>query len=335
MIGFDISQIAHRGGVANYTKNLSLLLEQKLGDQIVFFYSSLRKPLSGNFQRVKRYPFPPSLFELIFNELGMPIEVFLGKIDLFHSSDWIQPKTRAKKVTTYHDLVPIIYPQWSTREIVRVHQKRLERVEQEIDQVIAVSQSTKEDLIKFTKVPAEKIKVIYEGVGKEFMPAGEAAKKEFRKRWNLPDKFLLAIGGVGQRRNLDRLKEAAQGENLVVSGETIPWIIDSERPLLYSCASALVYPSLYEGFGLPVLEAFACGVPVITSNVSSLPEVGGKAVLYVDPMNVESIAQGIKTLTGDQGLRKDLIKKGLARAKEFSWEKCAQETIKLYQLVLK
>lgn len=331
MIGFDISQLAHRGGVANYTKNLSLLLEQKLGNQIVFFYSSLRKPLSGNFQRVKKYLFPPSLLELIFNELGMPIEVFLGRVDLFHSSDWIQPKTRAKKVTTYHDLVPIIYPQWSTKEIVRVHQKRLERVEKEIDQVIAVSQSTKEDLIKFTKIPAEKIKVIYEGVGEEFKPQSEQAKNEFRKRWNLPDNFLLAIGGVGQRRNLDRLKEAAFGENLVVSGETIPWIVDSERPLLYSCASALVYPSLYEGFGLPVLEAFACGVPVITSNVSSLPEVGGKAVLYIDPMNVDSIAQGIKTITGDQGLRKDLIKKGLARAKEFSWDRCANETIKLYQ----
>lgn len=335
MIGLDISQIAHPGGVANYTRNLGLKLEQKLGDQIIFFYSSLRQPLSGSFKKVKKFPFPPTLFELIFNELGMPIEVFLGKLDLFHSSDWIQPKTNAKKVTTYHDLVPIVYPQWSTKEIVRVHRKRLERVEKEIDQVIAVSQATKADLVKFTKIPEGKIKVIYEGVGEEFGPQSEEAKKEFRKSLNLPNNFLLAIGGIGQRRNLDRLKEASRGHQLVITGETIPWIADSDRPLLYSCASALVYPSLYEGFGLPVLEAFACGVPVITSNVSSLPEVGGKAAIYVDPTSLEEIKQAIDLVQSDKGLREDLIKKGLARAKEFTWDKCADETINLYQGALR
>src|SRR5258708_30715751 len=136
-VGYDISQLAHMGGVATYTKSLAEeLIKYKLLD-LVFFYSSLRRLYLGSLPNVKKYPLPPSLFEILFNRLGLPIEFFLGEIDIFHSSDWVQPKTKAKKVTTIHDLIPFKHPEWSTPKIVNVHKRRIKLVEQDVDLIIA------------------------------------------------------------------------------------------------------------------------------------------------------------------------------------------------------
>ena len=133
---------------------------------------------------------------------------------------------------------------------------------------------------------------------------------------------------------MQRLKEAANDYNLVIAGEALPYLVPEELGLLYASAEALIYPSLYEGFGLPILDGFACGVPVLTSNVSSMPEVGGDAVLYADPYRVEDIKEKIKIITGDESLRKELVKKGLERVKKFSWEKAAKETAEVYKQIL-
>ncbi len=127
-VGFDISQIAHQGGVATYTQNLAEELSQLPDFEMIYFYFSLRKPYSGVLKNVKTYPLPPVLAEPMFNKLRVPIEKFVGFVDIFHSSDWIQPKTSGKKVTTYHDVVPLKYPQWSHPKIVAVHKRRLELV---------------------------------------------------------------------------------------------------------------------------------------------------------------------------------------------------------------
>lgn len=331
-VGFDISQIAHKGGVGIYTNNLAKQLSKLPGLQMSYFYSSLRKPYSGTLPNVKSFPLPPTLLEIIFNKFRvLPIENFIGSIEIFHSSDWLQPKTKAKKVTTYHDIVPLKYPQWSHPKIVSVHKKRLEMVEKEIDMVIAVSGATKKDLLEITKIPKEKITVIYEGVDDKFQQKDKGEVEEFRRKYKLPEEFILAIGGIGERRNLNRVKEAAKDFNLVITGQTLPFLQDEEMPLLYSAAKVLLYPSLYEGFGLPVIEAMACGTSVITSNVSSLPEVGGDAVAYVDPEDLEEIKKRVKDILADRGLRGEMIKKGLAQAKNFSWEKCAKETAEVYQ----
>lgn len=328
-IGLDISQTAFIGGVSSYTKNLSEELN-KISSDIVFFYSSLRKQYKGNLRNVRKFPIPATLNEILFNDFRIPIEIFLGDIDAFHSSDWTQPRTKAKKVTTYHDLIPIKYPQWSDPKIVSVHQKKLKLVEEEIDVVIAVSQSTKKDLIEISKIPDEKIQVIYEGVGDEFKPQQQEKIVEFRKKYNLPDKFILSFGGIGERKNIQRIKEGADGFNLIVFGENHPKISDEEMPLLYSSASVLAYPSLYEGFGLPILESFACGTPVLTSNMSSMPEIAGDAAVLVDPLDASLIKKAVTELMNDISLREDLRKRGFKRAKEFSWQKCAKETFDLY-----
>lgn len=333
-VGMDISQTAHKGGVAIYTKNLSSELSKIDDLDMVYFYSSLRKPYRGKLKNIKSYRLPPTIFELFFNKIrNVTIEKFLGPMDIFHSSDWTQPPTKALKVTTVHDLVPIKYPQWSHPKIVAVHKRRIKIVEKEIDMVIAVSQTSKKDLMEVTNIPSEKITVIYEG-RPNFKVRSKKEILQFRKKYNLPEKFILAIGGVGERRNLFRIREAAKDYNLVVSGVDIPWLDEGELNLLYNSSEVLVYTSLYEGFGLPIVDAFSSGLPVITSNISAMPEVGGTAALYADPYNVSDIRKKIKIILEDNELRGGLIKKGFDQANKFSWEKCAKQTAEIYRKLI-
>lgn len=331
-VGFDISQMAHRGGVATYTGNITRELSKNPKLDMVYFYSSLRKPYKEKLKNVKSFRLPPVLCELLFNRWrNVSIEKFIGHLDIFHSSDWTQPKSKAKKVTTYHDLVPLKYPQWSNPKIVEVHKRRLDLVEREIDMVIAVSQSVKNDLLEVSRIPKDKIVVISEGPTGNFKPQAESNIKKFKEKYNLPEKFVLAIGGIGERKNTKRLKEASKNYNLVIACETLPLLSIEEFELLYASADALLYPSLYEGFGLPILDAFACGIPVVTSNISSMSEVGGDAVLYINPYSTEDIREKIRIIMNDDDLRKELIRKGSARVKQFSWERAGKETTEIYK----
>lgn len=334
-VGFDVSQLSHFGGVAIYTDNLTKQLSRITSLEMVYFYSSLRKPYKGDLKNVKKYLLPPTFFEILFNRWrNIEIEKFIGPVDIFHSSDWTQPPSKAKKVTTYHDVIPLKYPQWSHPKIVAAHKRRLKIVEEEIDLVIAVSNSTKKDLLEITKIPEKKIAVIYEAANENFKIEPEAKIEEFRKKYHLPKEYILAISGVGERRNLTRIKEASQGYNLIIAGVNIPWISAKELPLLYNAAKILLYPSLYEGFGLPILEAMNCGIPVITSNVASMPEVGGNAALYVDPLDIEEIKRKIRNVMEDIKLREEFIEKGFTQAKKFSWKKTADETAMVYHKIV-
>ncbi len=335
-VGFDISQLAHPGGVSTYTRNLAEELAKIPDLEMNYFYSSLRQQYKGGLKSVKKFKLPPTFFEVLFNRMrNVSIERFLGPVDIFHSSDWVQPPSKALKVTTYHDVIPLKFPLWSHPRIVQVHKKRLELVEKEIDMVIAVSKATKRDLLEVTNIPEEKIVVIYEGVEGSFVKQPEEKIAKLKLKYNLPDEFVLAIGGIGERRNLRRVKEAVNGYNVVITGETVPWVEDDEIPTLYSSAKVLLYPSLYEGFGLPILESMACGTPVITSNISSMPEISGDNALLVDPLKVEDISKKLKMLMEDNQLRKDFIKKGLNHVKKFTWEKTSKQTFQVYMDMIK
>ncbi len=333
-VGFDISQIAHQGGVGTYTKNLAEKLSQT-SLEMVYFYSSLRKPYKGPLKNVKSFKLPPTLFEVLFNRVrNISIERFLGPIDIFHSSDWVQPPSKAKKITTFHDVVPLKYPMWSHPKVISVHKKRLQLVEQEIDLVIAVSKSTKSDLLEISKIPEEKIVVIYEGVSEKYKQRSEKEIEDFRKKYSLPDKFILAISGVGERRNLERVRDATKDFNLVIAGESLPYLSEDELVLLYNAADVLLYPSFYEGFGLPILEAFACGLPVVTSNISSMPEIAGDGALLVNPKNLDEIKDSLKDIFNDKSLRNNLVQKGLKQVSKFTWDKCATETANAYKNIV-
>ena len=365
-IGIDISQIVYCGtGVATYTRNLvEKILEMDKKNDYVLFGSSFRRQSAFNiFPQTKVYPFPPTLLEILWNQLHtLSVENLIGKVDVFHSSDWTQPPTKAKKVTTVHDLLVYKYPEVSHNEtkfrwdtlspsanIVASQKRRMELVKKECDLVIAVSESTKKDLMEILKIPEEKIRVIYEATN--IIPTNQT-KYKFEKP------YVLAVGTRDQRKNLDRLVQSFnllknKDVELVIAGKygwgnaisneqstmsnikLLGYVPNEDLPGLYANAQVFVYPSLYEGFGIPILEAFNCGCPVVTSNISSLPEVGGKAAIYVDPLSTSDIAEKLDyVLALCSSKRKKLIEQGISQACKFSWEKAAQETLKVYQALL-
>jgi glycosyltransferase involved in cell wall biosynthesis len=294
-------------------------------------------------------------------------EFFLPDIDVFHGNSPYFPSFRKKNkkiILTVHDLIPLVHPEWSTSTLVNLwvdFAKRFPLLE--FDKLSANSEFTKRDFVNFLKVPPEKIKVIHLAVDSQFsQPIPKEKVASIIKQFELETGYILAVGTLEPRKNIHRVIEAYSilkeerkiREKLVITGwkdrtskpileayehskfqEDIRftgYIPDSALMALYQGARVLVYPSLYEGFGLPILEGFASGVPVVASNSSSLPEVGGDAVVYVDPYDVHSIAEGIAKVLEDDVLRESLIQKGKHRLKLFSWEKTARETFALYTM---
>jgi glycosyltransferase involved in cell wall biosynthesis len=354
-IAIDISQIIYKTGVSFYTKNLvANLLKIDKENEYILFGGSLRqinnlKSITNNFIgnfKAKIFPIPPTLADLIWNRLHiLPIEKLIGDIDVFHSSNWAQPPTKAFTVTTVHDLSFLKYPRLTDPKVLRTQMRNLLRIKDEVERIIVPSEATKKDLVAFG-VKEERIKIIPEAAGEEFSPRQLTEIEEVKKKYRIRRKYLVTIG-VGGRKNTERLIKAFElaraGEDLkmVLVGNPLGKIkedrgliytgsifSDNELAILISGAEALVYPSLYEGFGLPVLQGFACGVPVVTSNISSLPEVAGEAAVLVDPLKVNEIAEGIKTaLRGKKGWSE----RGLKRARDFSWKETARKTLEVYQ----
>lgn len=342
-IAIDISQIVYEGtGVGQYTRSLveNVLRFDKKNDYILFGTSLRKKNILDQFAndlRSKNLKFkesfwllPPTFTSEIWNTIHyVKIEKLIGKFDVLHSSDWVQPPSDAKKITTIHDLVIYKFPENSHPHIVATQVSRLKWVQKECDKIIAVSKSTKNDIEEILKIPSEKISVIYEGVGEQFK--GVVPEKKQSK------KYILAMGGIGNRKNTDRVEQAfmqleRNDLDLAIIGKNLGFVPENELPNLYANAEMFVYPSLYEGFGLPVLEAMSVGCPVVTSNQGSLPEVGGKAALYVDPKSVSEIsAKMSEILSWSPKTRSESIKAGESQSLKFSWEKTARETIKVYE----
>ncbi|OGM05501.1 hypothetical protein A2125_00285 [Candidatus Woesebacteria bacterium GWB1_43_5] len=360
-IAIDISQVVYNTGVSRYTKNiLKNLLRVGPKNEYILFGGSLRrsndlknftKELKGRFQ-TRFFPIPPTLADILGNIVHFPnIEFLIGEIDVFHSSDWSQPPSSAFKVTTIHDLAPLLLPEFTPKRVVSVHTRRLDWVKREADRIIVPTNATENDLINLG-FDQRKIRVIYEGVDPIFKARTEFEVQSLKRKLGVKTNYLLGIG-VNRRKNTDRIIQAfkklkdEQGLRLwrkdlklvlvghkyedIKSDEGIIFaghVKDEDMPVLYSGASALVYPSLYEGFGLPILEAFACNCPVVTSNISSMAEVAKNAAVLVNPQSVDSIAEGIEKAVLARSV---LTHRGLERVKEFSWEKAGRETLKIYE----
>jgi len=340
-IGIDISQIVYQGsGIATYTQELveNLLKADKKNDYL-FFGSSLRQRQKlKDFVKGKRavariYPFPPIFLEKLWNQLHIwPVEKLIGEIDVYHSSDWLQAPSRAKKVTTIHDLIPFKYSKSFNRrgghDIVANQKRRLKWVKKECDLIMADSQATKKDVIEILGIPEKKIKVIYLAADEIFKPQPESEVNRVKRRYKIKKDYVLAFGGSA-RKNIERVTEASPELQVFVVGQ--PYVPVSDLPALYAGAECLVYPSFYEGFGLPVLEAMACGCPVVTTDRGSLAEIAGKAAVLVEPDNINSITLGIKKAIGEQ---KVWQQKGFVQAKKFSWQKTARQVLQVYQEVV-
>ncbi len=306
-VGIDISAIIYGTGVSNYTQELI----NHLGSMV-------------DLKTFKFSRYPLSIMEFLWNRLHiLNVETFTGKIDIYHASDWTQGPSKAKKVTTIHDLSPFLYPAELDPKIVEVHTAKMGWAVKECDVFICVSQNTASDLRRLFNIHPDKIKVIYEA-----LPSRHKLIPQITKYTN----YVLAIGSRQPRKNITRLKKACEllGQKLIIVGEgsDIGYVSDQDLVNYLAGASAFVYPSLYEGFGLPILEAFYYQVPVACSNTSSFPEVAGDAAVYFDPYNEEQMAKAIAEAISS---RDKLVSAGKTQLAKFSWETAAQQTMAVYK----
>lgn len=367
-IGIDISQIVYGTGVSTYTKNLVenlLKIDQK--NEYILFGSSLRskKKLKDFIEGISTYSnyeaklasFPPTLLEILWNSLHVyPIEKFIGVVDIFHSSDWTQPKIispNTKKVTTIHDMIPYLFPASLPKKIVTNQKKRLELVKKEVDFILANSYTTKEDIVKFLEIPEDKIKAIYLASDPAFKTQPEEKVDEVLAKYKIKKPYILSVATQEPRKNIQKLidvfaevQQRRPDLHLVLcgkygwgpgfhAGENIIWtdfVSQEDLMALYSGCRVFVYPSLYEGFGLPVLEAMACGAPVITSNNSSLAEIAKDAAILVDPRSTSQLTRAIE-MTLDLNLEnyQKMTRASIVRAKEYNWAKTARQTLEVYE----
>lgn len=355
-VAIDVTQVIYGTGVSQYTKLLvAELIKLNSPDSFILFGGSLRRKaeldlwirhLPGAIS--KTHHLSPQMAHFLWNTLHLfSVERITGPVDVVHTSDWAEPPARAPKVTTIHDLAMFKDPQYVHPEISRVHRKRLFWVIKESARVIAVSHATKADIVRFLGLDPERIEVIHEAPTLRIptLNTQEISAPRFR-RFGLTRPYILIPGSGHPRKNIARAIKAFKQTRLdlllVIIGRPTReeaslasssviftgFVSDLDMAMLTSQAQVVLFPSLYEGFGLPVLDAFAASVPVVTSNVSSLPEVAGSAAVLVDPLSAESIADGIiKALEH----RPKLIKSGHQRLKQFSWKKTAKATLRLYR----
>lgn len=315
--------------------------------------------------------FPEHEYTFFTNKKQIPENVDVVHYPYFEPFIITLPFSKKHKtVVTVLDLIPILLPKHFPRGIKgnikwQVQKFLLTRV----NAIVTCSESSKTDIIKLIHYPKNRIKVAYLAPGEEFIRIKISLqdKKRLQEKYRLPEKFILYVGDATWNKNIPRFIEAVKLTKLplVLVGKALSitdidksngWNSDlmrvqeltaddknitklgfvstDELVLLYNMATVFVFPSIYEGFGLPVIEAMSCGTPVVTTMESSLPEVGGKAVCYVDGYNTAAIANGIKEVFENEKLRNQLSEAGLSRSKEFSWMKTAAETIAVYKSVL-
>ncbi len=281
---------------------------------------------------------------------------------IFHSPHYNAPfLTRGRLVTTIHDLTHIKNPEYlPSKKALAYARFMLNSASRRSSAIITSSESVKSDIIGMLKTPEDKITVIPLAAGGEFCPVQDQSRiEQFKNKYSLPEKFILYTGNMKKHKNLDVVLSAFRNlreKNRIEAGlvfaaagrpdrslelksrewglgdvvRFLPFIEDHEMPLMYNCADLFVFPSISEGFGLPVLEAMACGVPCVASNSSSLPEVAGSAAILCDPDSVSEFEKAIRDIFDNRSLRDFYSKKGLERAAGFSWEKTAGETINVY-----
>ena len=368
-IGINASSLKNaHSGIANYLLNLVLNLKKvdQRNEYVLFFGSEKNVPGqiagAGVECNISKMPTTNQALKILWAHFMLPLKLKRMKIDLFHEPASAAPLFNScNTVVTVHDIayerIPHCYRFRDRAYFRALSKKGLERA----NRIIAVSHSTKNDIVDRYSISPGKIRVIYEGIDEIYRRLHDKERcKNIRKFYKIDRDFILYVSGITPRKNLVRLikafkilKDRKEIDSLLVFvGEKAWWseevfeevkssgmendvifcgYVPKEHLLcLYSEASVFVFPSLYEGFGLPVLEAMACGCPVVASNTSSLPEICGGAGLLFDPLDVEGLSDAIYRVITDSSLRQDLIEKGIERTRAFSWRRSAEETLAVY-----
>jgi hypothetical protein len=366
-IAIDARAAGKKVGIGIYASNLVDGLA-RLGDgaeYLLYVSSDSSVPANGHLKAKKAWG---SLEDHIrgdfWEQVVLPFELKRSSIDVYHGTNGRLPllKLGTRYVLTIHDLIPALMPYANTRTFRFYMDKATRASARAADIVIVPSSSTKKDVVRLLGISSGRIRIIYEGVSDRFRVLDKSECLDYlRREYGINGEFILFVGRLEPRKNLARLlaslkllveREQVRTRLVLVGGKT--WIQeeivsmarenglserllfihdakDNDLPILYNGASVFVLPSLYEGFGLPLLEAMACGTPVVASSVSSIPEVAGEAAILVDPLDPESIADGLKVALFDTARRQKLVESGLKRSKEFSWEKAARETFEVYR----
>ena len=308
-----------------------------------------------------------SIENLMWEQFTSPSAARKTGVDLLHVPYFAPPFfPRTPGVITIHDIIPLRMPQYRTDPKMKAYLQLITRAARKATMIITVSQHAKQDMLDALKLPAERIRVIYEAAGEEYQPiTNPEVLSRVYVRYGLHGRYILYLGGLDQRKNVPQLVRAfAQvyhqlgdpnlqlliagnpdklrgslfpdprpvAADLGITGQIIyRFIEDEDKPAIYSGASVFVFPSLYEGFGLTPLEAMSCGTPVICSNRTSLPEVVGDAAINFDPDNVREMVQAMHSVLTNDELQIDLRSRSLKRASQFNWQKTAIETIDVYQ----
>ena len=366
--------VHQRAGLSRYTEQLASALHAECADQVqvrLIYNQHSDHPLPPPLQRIPTTTLPAGQYawrlSILASQLARlpyaPLLPLLRGSQLYHATEHLLPRLPLSTVMTVHDLIFERYPQHHTRTNRAFLRLAMPRFVAAATQIIAVSQQTARDLRQLYGTPAEKISVVYEGVDPEFRPADPATQKEIRQRYSPDRPYLLMVGTLEPRKNhslalhaLRLLKAQGHSHRLLIAGGKgwlfapiqalvaelaleddvtfTGYVPAADLPGLYSAADALLLPSLYEGFGLPILEAMACGTPVICSRASSLPEMAGDAALYVPVDDAPTLAAAIVLLLAQPTLAATLRARGLRHVQQFSWQATAQQTVAVYQAVL-
>jgi len=302
----------------------------------------------------------------IAEQFKIPLSLAREGVRLVHEPHYVLPPLlRCRSVVTIHDCIHLMFPEYLPNKLAHLYAKgSMWTASKKADRILTVSEASKKDILRFFDVPPDKVEVIYNAIDERFLaPANPERMDLVRQRYQLDHPFILYVGNIKPHKNLERLIDAfgrarTQGPEhlkLIIIGDEIskyPALRQSVhkhkldkhvrflgfQPMetlaaFYRLARAFVFPSLYEGFGLPPLEAMACGTPVVTSNVSSLPEVSGGAALLVDPHDEDAIADAILRAVTDEPLRAELIEKGLLNVRTFSWKQSVKKIHDIYMQV--
>ena len=343
-------------GIARYAHNLIKNIAE-LDNRNEYLLLSGNKELmdfSTRFRNIKFIKCNIPLYSLQ-EQFAIPSILKREKVELYHSPTFTAPVHQpCKTIMTVYDIIHLIFG----NSIHKLYYKLIvKKAMMKSACIITVSENSKKDIVNWFNIPHEKIYVIYCGVDKRFKPSQDkSSREELKERYGgIFDRYILFVGNQKPHKNLGAVISAFERavkiwgfkHCLVIAGikkgflngmnnKIIYVDIDNDGDLirLYQSADLLLFPSLYEGFGLPALEAMACGCPVVASNVASLPEVCGDAAYYVAPDNIENIAEGMYKVLTDNELRQSLIRKGIERAKLFNWEKSAKEHLKVFEDIL-
>jgi len=323
--------------------------------------SSTQYPVSGI--QFRTLPLSDDWLARLWHRLRLPIpvETITGPLNIFYSPDFVLPPTRrtTRTLLTVHDLSFLRYPEAFVPSLRRYLEHVVPRSIARADLVLADSAHTRSDIVSLLGVSPDKVQVLYSGVHLHFQLQPEPGEAErIRARYDLGKRpYILSVGTLQPRKNYVRLIRAyarlTPDAQLVIAGgrgwlyqnilaeaerhgdrvRILGFVDDADLPALYRNAALFAFPSLYEGFGLPVLEALACGVPVVCSNGSSLPEIAGDAALLVDPFDTDGLAEAMAHMLEDADLRREMIARGLARAARFTWEQAACQLLAAFDVV--